>query len=115
MPTDAITDDESRWAAVLGRDGTADGGFVYAVASTGIYCRPSCPSRRPRRNPVSAPECTRPAARRRRVADISQRSPRVAGPGGRDGARRSYARAGDVARLLRRVAASVVELVPLGT
>jgi len=52
MPTDAITDDELRWAAVLGRDGAADGGFVYAVASTGIYCRPSCPSRRPRRNQV---------------------------------------------------------------
>jgi AraC family transcriptional regulator of adaptative response/methylated-DNA-[protein]-cysteine methyltransferase len=52
MPADAITNDESRWAAVLGRDGTADGGFVYAVASTGIYCRPSCPSRRPRRNQV---------------------------------------------------------------
>jgi AraC family transcriptional regulator of adaptative response/methylated-DNA-[protein]-cysteine methyltransferase len=40
--------DELRWDAVLGRDATADGSFVYAVASTGIYCRPSCPSRRPR-------------------------------------------------------------------
>ena len=44
--------DELRWNAVLGRDATADGSFVYAVASTGIYCRPSCPSRRPRRTQV---------------------------------------------------------------
>lgn len=44
--------DRSRWDAVLARDPDADGTFVYAVASTGIYCRPSCPSRRPRRNQV---------------------------------------------------------------
>lgn len=37
------------WRAVLNRDSAADGSFVYAVCSTGIYCRPSCPSRRPRR------------------------------------------------------------------
>ncbi len=36
-----------RWAAVLRRDVSRDGDFVYAVRSTGIYCRPSCPSRRP--------------------------------------------------------------------
>jgi AraC family transcriptional regulator of adaptative response/methylated-DNA-[protein]-cysteine methyltransferase len=48
-----LTDDESRWTAVLDRDTAADGQFVYAVASTGIYCRPSCPSRRPRRAQVS--------------------------------------------------------------
>jgi AraC family transcriptional regulator of adaptative response/methylated-DNA-[protein]-cysteine methyltransferase len=34
--------------AVAGRDAELDGAFVYAVRSTGIYCRPSCPSRRPR-------------------------------------------------------------------
>ncbi|HEV2177446.1 MAG TPA: methylated-DNA--[protein]-cysteine S-methyltransferase [Candidatus Sulfopaludibacter sp.] len=37
------------WQAVLARDGAFDGRFVYAVRSTGIYCRPSCPSRRPGR------------------------------------------------------------------
>lgn len=42
-------DDEARWRAVLARDRGYDGRFVYAVRSTGIYCRPSCPSRRPRR------------------------------------------------------------------
>lgn len=43
---------EARWRAVLGRDGAADGIFVYAVVTTGVYCRPSCPSRRPRRENV---------------------------------------------------------------
>ncbi|MCL4522605.1 MAG: bifunctional DNA-binding transcriptional regulator/O6-methylguanine-DNA methyltransferase Ada [Acidobacteria bacterium] len=38
------------WRAVLAHDARSDGAFVYAVRSTGIYCRPSCPSRRPRRN-----------------------------------------------------------------
>jgi len=44
--------DVARWRAVLGRDRSADGLFVYAVHSTGVYCRPSCPSRRPRRERV---------------------------------------------------------------
>lgn len=38
----------ARWVAVLGRDRQADGVFVYAVRTTGVYCRPSCGSRRPR-------------------------------------------------------------------
>jgi AraC family transcriptional regulator, regulatory protein of adaptative response / methylated-DNA-[protein]-cysteine methyltransferase len=37
-----------RWSAVVARDGQADGIFVYAVVTTGVYCRPSCPARRPR-------------------------------------------------------------------
>ncbi len=37
-----------RLSAVMARDARADGTFVYAVRTTGIYCRPSCPSRRPR-------------------------------------------------------------------
>ena len=40
--------DEARWRAVLARDARADGAFVYAVRTTGIYCRPTCPARRPR-------------------------------------------------------------------
>jgi AraC family transcriptional regulator, regulatory protein of adaptative response / methylated-DNA-[protein]-cysteine methyltransferase len=39
----------AKWAAVLARDKSADGRFVYAVRSTGIYCKPSCPSRKPLR------------------------------------------------------------------
>jgi AraC family transcriptional regulator of adaptative response/methylated-DNA-[protein]-cysteine methyltransferase len=46
-----MTDDE-KWAAVQTRDRAADEGFVYGVTSTGVYCRPSCPSRRPRRDRV---------------------------------------------------------------
>jgi AraC family transcriptional regulator of adaptative response/methylated-DNA-[protein]-cysteine methyltransferase len=41
-----------QWQIVLARDRRYDGDFVYAVRSTGIYCRPSCPSRRPRRTLV---------------------------------------------------------------
>ena len=49
----APTDADARWAAVLRRDANADGHFVYGVRSTGIYCRPSCPSRRPARDRVT--------------------------------------------------------------
>ncbi len=45
--------DARRWRAVLDRDASMDRKFVYGVRSTGIYCRPSCPSRRPRRAQVS--------------------------------------------------------------
>lgn len=41
-----------RWGAIQSRDRFADGRFVYAVTSTGVFCRPSCPSRRPRRDRV---------------------------------------------------------------
>jgi AraC family transcriptional regulator, regulatory protein of adaptative response / methylated-DNA-[protein]-cysteine methyltransferase len=44
--------DARLWRAVLSRDRNADDRFVFAVRSTGIYCRPSCPSRRPRRAQV---------------------------------------------------------------
>lgn len=40
------------WEAVQKRDASMDGAFVYAVLSTGIFCRPGCPSRRPRRDRV---------------------------------------------------------------
>lgn len=48
----AAHDADSRWHAVQTRDRVADGAFVYAVKSTGIYCRPSCASRKPRRAQV---------------------------------------------------------------
>jgi AraC family transcriptional regulator of adaptative response/methylated-DNA-[protein]-cysteine methyltransferase len=37
--------DEARWQAVMQRDRGADGQFCYSVRTTGVYCRPSCPSR----------------------------------------------------------------------
>jgi len=45
-------DHDPRWQAVLARDASRDGAFVFGVTSTGVYCRPSCPSRRPRRDRV---------------------------------------------------------------
>ena len=45
--------DTQAWRAVVSRDARYDGHFVYAVRSTRIYCRPSCPSRRPLRENVS--------------------------------------------------------------
>jgi AraC family transcriptional regulator, regulatory protein of adaptative response / methylated-DNA-[protein]-cysteine methyltransferase len=44
--------DDPRWNAVLARDAALDGEFVFAVSSTGVYCRPSCAARRPRRENV---------------------------------------------------------------
>src|SRR5690349_7233312 len=49
-PADINDVSEARWLAVLARDPEADGSFLYAVTTTGVYCRPSCPSRRPRRD-----------------------------------------------------------------
>lgn len=44
---------EERWQAVLAHEAAADGHFWYGVKTTGIYCRPACPSRRPRRQNVT--------------------------------------------------------------
>jgi AraC family transcriptional regulator of adaptative response/methylated-DNA-[protein]-cysteine methyltransferase len=42
-----------RWQAVLDRDPALDGAFVFAVSSTGVFCRPSCAAKRPRRENVT--------------------------------------------------------------
>ena len=47
-----MLDEDVLWRAVRERDARWDGVFVYAVASTRVYCRPTCPSRRPRRDRV---------------------------------------------------------------
>jgi AraC family transcriptional regulator of adaptative response/methylated-DNA-[protein]-cysteine methyltransferase len=44
--------DEVRWDAVMARDASQDGKFVFGVSSTGVYCRPSCAARRARRENV---------------------------------------------------------------
>jgi AraC family transcriptional regulator, regulatory protein of adaptative response / methylated-DNA-[protein]-cysteine methyltransferase len=44
--------DSERWAAVMARDKTYDGEFFFSVATTGVYCRPSCPSRQAKRENV---------------------------------------------------------------
>jgi len=50
---DPPVSDARRWQAVCARDRAQDGRFVFAVRTTGIYCRPSCNSRRPRRENVA--------------------------------------------------------------
>ncbi|HEX5836100.1 MAG TPA: bifunctional DNA-binding transcriptional regulator/O6-methylguanine-DNA methyltransferase Ada [Pyrinomonadaceae bacterium] len=45
--------DDQLWQAVMAKDARYDGQFFFAVSSTKVYCRPSCPSRRPRRERVS--------------------------------------------------------------
>jgi AraC family transcriptional regulator, regulatory protein of adaptative response / methylated-DNA-[protein]-cysteine methyltransferase len=55
--------DDQRWRAVVRRDASADGAFVYAVKTTGVYCRPSCASRRARRANVRFYETARDAER----------------------------------------------------
>ena len=76
---------EQRWRIVLARDRRYDGAFVYAVRSTGIYCRPSCASRRPRREQVSffpIPEAAERAGfracRRCHPADVAAADPAIA-------------------------------------
>ena len=52
MTTTAYATDAARWAAVQARDAAADGHFVYAVRTTGVYCQPSSPARLPKRENV---------------------------------------------------------------
>ena len=51
-PPAAGVNEAAAWAAVIARDRTHDGEFVYAVSTTGVYCRPGCPSRHPLRRHV---------------------------------------------------------------
>jgi AraC family transcriptional regulator, regulatory protein of adaptative response / methylated-DNA-[protein]-cysteine methyltransferase len=75
---------DALWQAVKARDRGADGEFVYAVRSTGVYCRPSCPSRKPRREQVvffPLPEAAEQrgfrACRRCRPRTVQTRDPRT--------------------------------------
>ena len=75
LPDKTYADVDSRWAAVLARDIAADGHFVYAVKTTGVYCSPSSSARLPRRenveffDTVQAAEAAGYRASRRMVAD----------------------------------------------
>jgi AraC family transcriptional regulator of adaptative response/methylated-DNA-[protein]-cysteine methyltransferase len=53
MTISTFATDRTRWNAMQRRDRRADGRFYCSVASTGIYCRPSCPSRLPKRENVA--------------------------------------------------------------
>jgi AraC family transcriptional regulator of adaptative response/methylated-DNA-[protein]-cysteine methyltransferase len=76
---------ERRWRIVLARDCRYDGAFVYGVRSTGIYCLPSCPSKKPRRRqvefflrPEGAERAGFRACRRCRPGQATPADPRVA-------------------------------------
>src|SRR5579859_6647389 len=78
----ASAHEDPRWTAVATRDAAADGRFVFAVKTTGIYCRPSCTSRQPRRQNVvfyRAPEAAEAAGyracKRCRPKDARESSP----------------------------------------
>ena len=49
----AYATEGGRWAAVVNRDARADGQFYYSVRTTGVYCRPGCAARQPRRDNVA--------------------------------------------------------------
>lgn len=89
---------DDHWRSVLAHDRAADGAFVYAVRSTRTYCRPSCPSRRPRREQVvffPLPEAAERAGfrecRRCKPRSVGARDPKIA----------------DVARICREIEARV--------
>src|SRR5579875_196998 len=50
--TTPTLDPEACWTAVLTKDRSQDGRFLFGVATTGVYCRPGCPARAPRRENV---------------------------------------------------------------
>lgn len=72
--------ESARWAAVTSRDRNADGSFVFAVKTTGIYCRPSCPARRAHRANVVF-FATADAARRAGFRPCQRCSPDTSAPG----------------------------------
>jgi AraC family transcriptional regulator of adaptative response/methylated-DNA-[protein]-cysteine methyltransferase len=82
VPAQAETGEEAaRWRAVVSRDRAQDGRFVFAVRTTGVYCRPSCPARRPNREnvaffaaPVDAEEAGFRACRRCRPRELGSRT-----------------------------------------
>jgi len=106
--------DERRWRAVRARDGRFDGAFVFGVRSTGIYCRPSCPARRPlRRNVVFFPVAE--AAEGAGFRSCLRCRPREAAPRDREAARvRTVCRRIEAAKDSRLSLAALAALVGWG-
>ena len=81
---DVVSAESIKWNAVIAKDTRQDGQFVFAVKSTGVYCRPSCPSRRPlRRNvsffplPEAAEQAGFRACRRCHPRDVKVKDPQI--------------------------------------
>ncbi|MFF2026781.1 DNA-3-methyladenine glycosylase 2 family protein [Streptomyces sp. NPDC058171] len=96
-------DDETRYEAVRSRDGRFDGEFFFAVGTTGIYCRPSCPAVTPRRENV----CYYPTAAAAQGAGY--RACRRCRPDAVPGSAEWNARADAVARAVRMIGDGVVD------
>jgi AraC family transcriptional regulator, regulatory protein of adaptative response / methylated-DNA-[protein]-cysteine methyltransferase len=80
-----FSEDDPRWLAIVRRDPAFEGAFVYSVKATGIYCRPSCPSRRPNSanvafhaTPADAEKAGFRACRRCRPDQVSRGEPHTA-------------------------------------
>jgi AraC family transcriptional regulator, regulatory protein of adaptative response / methylated-DNA-[protein]-cysteine methyltransferase len=76
--------EEQYWRAVVEKDSRANGTFFVAVRSTGVYCKPSCPSRRPKRenvtfftSPEAAEQAGYRACKRCRPRETAQADPQV--------------------------------------
>ena len=63
MDENLFSTDQARWEALVHRDQRADGAFVYGVLTTGVYCRPTCPSKMPNRDNVRFFETSEDAER----------------------------------------------------
>lgn len=97
MTANPSVEEDPRWSRIVARDITADGEFWYSVATTGVYCRPSCPSRRA--NPLNvAIHDTLEEARRTGFRPCRRCRPEDAPP--------EAARAAIVAAACRRIEAS---------
>ena len=75
MTNVARLDADTAWAAFMRRDRRWDGRVIGAVKTTGIYCKPSCPARRPKREHVDFFARRRGGARRRAIAPACAASP----------------------------------------
>lgn len=97
MPTSAmpaLTADDERWSMVLRRDRTADGSFYYGVKTTGVYCNPSCASRRPLRKNVEF------FANAEQAAARGYRSCKRCQPSGTSAAMRHAGKIADICKLI---------------
>ena len=70
--------DDPRWLRIVARDKTADGQLWYSVATTGVYCRPSCPSRtaNPKNRAAARGLCKAPGRRASDLAGAATRTQR---------------------------------------
>jgi AraC family transcriptional regulator of adaptative response/methylated-DNA-[protein]-cysteine methyltransferase len=92
---DATTSDK-RWSFIVARDKAADGKFYYSVATTGVYCRPSCGAR------LARPENVRFYASVAEAEKAGFRACRRCKPNGLSIAQRNAAKIGKVCRVIER-------------